>query len=108
MTADGSPGHELVLGCFMDETVAVAGSDDGDLIGNGRNMWQKVGNFDPGLAPGIEFPLTGHDHIRVAQKLRFNALKRFRQPLSVVLLKDWFGIQKINLAWAATHKEHDA
>ncbi len=91
------------------EGVAVAGTDDGDVIGVVGQVREERGDFEAGLAAAVELPRrAAHERLAEIDAAGDEPLAEgARQRLAVVLAEVRFWVEGIDMADAAMHEEED-
>ena len=91
----------------MDDTVAVAAANDGDVVDALRRLRKQVGNRNSG------FPVPAKGPFRTKQLgtgfdlLVFDVAERFRPVLSVEPVEQRLGVERFDVTRAAGHKEEN-
>ena len=104
---DEPAGEQLVLGRRVDDHVAVARADHGDVVDAAGDVREEVGDLDAALAvlperpPGAEQPGVALDELI----LRLAELLRAR--LAVELVQQRLGIERLEMARPAGHEQED-
>ena len=106
-TRDQSPGEQLVLGRRVDDHVAVARPDHGDVVDATGDVGEEVGDFDAAL-PILSERATGAQQPGVTLNLLIlHVAELFRARLALELVQQRLGIEGLEMAGPSGHEQED-
>ena len=100
-------GHELVLRGGMDDHVAVAGAQDGDVVDACGGMGQQIGDLDSALSVLSEGPLGAQQHGVFLDELVLGFAEFGGAGLAVELVEQRFRVEGFDVAGPAGHEEEN-
>jgi hypothetical protein len=91
----------------VNDRVAVAGTNDGDIIDAGSDVGKEVRDFGPALAVPAERAPAAEELGVAGDELIFRLAELGRPALAVELVQERFGVERFQVAGTAGHEEED-